>query len=201
MSNSTTSHVRRARLAWPAAAFVLALLGWHCSSPAERDEPTDPDPATAWSTVFEVLTHPRCMNCHPVGDVPLQGDDSRPHAQNVQRGPDGTGLFAMRCATCHQDHNLPGANLPPGAPNWHLPTPEMPLVFEQRNSGELCRQLRDPKQNGGKTPEQILHHVSEDALVLWGWEPGIGRTPVSIPHAEFVAAMRVWVEGGCDCPE
>ena len=26
------------------------------------------------------------MNCHPAGDAPLQGDDSRVHAQNVKRG-------------------------------------------------------------------------------------------------------------------
>jgi hypothetical protein len=46
-----------------------------------------------------------------------------------------------------------------------------------------------------------LHHVAEDALVKWGWAPGEGRTSVPIPHAEFDAAMRAWVEGGCDCPE
>ena len=35
--------------------------------------------------------HPRCMNCHPSGDVPLQGDDSHLHVQNVKRGDDGQG--------------------------------------------------------------------------------------------------------------
>jgi len=75
----------------------------------------------------------------------------------------------------------------------------MPLVFEGRSSAELCRQLRDPKTNGGRTPEQVLHHVAEDALVLWGWSPGEGRAPVPIPHADFVAAMRTWVQGGCGC--
>src|SRR5437660_9920655 len=41
----------------------------------------------AFREVYKVLMHPRCMNCHPVGDVPLQGDDSRLHIQNVKRGP------------------------------------------------------------------------------------------------------------------
>jgi len=38
-----------------------------------------------WETVYEVLVSPRCMNCHPVGDHPLQGDQSLPHAQNIDR--------------------------------------------------------------------------------------------------------------------
>jgi hypothetical protein len=141
------------------------------------------------------------MNCHPAGDAPLQGDDGRPHAQNVQRGPAGLGLFAMRCSTCHQTSNAPGAHLPPGAPHWKLPHPDMPLVFEGKSSSELCRQLADPRQNGHKTPEQLFEHIAHDPLVLWGWAPGEGRTPVSIPHAELVAAMRAWVDGGCACPE
>jgi hypothetical protein len=35
--------------------------------------------------------HPRCMNCHPARDGPLQGDDSYPRMQNIRRGQDGKG--------------------------------------------------------------------------------------------------------------
>jgi hypothetical protein len=141
------------------------------------------------------------MNCHPAGGAPLQGDESLPHAQNVQRGPDGQGLFAMRCATCHQTANTPGPHLPPGAPNWHLPRPNMPLVFEGKSSSELCRQLRDPAQNGGKTPAQLREHMVHDPLVAWGWSPGEGRVPVPLPKEMFDAAATAWVDGGCDCPK
>src|ERR1051325_6482790 len=75
----------------------------------------------AFLAAYPVFMHPRCMNCHPKGDAPLQGEDSHIHAQNVQRGPDGKGLFAMKCGNCHQDKNLPGADMPPGHPEWHLP--------------------------------------------------------------------------------
>src|SRR5262249_4341628 len=102
----------------------------------------------AWNTIYGVLESPRCMNCHPSGDAPLQGDDSHPHAQFVTRGADGQGAVGMRCETCHQTANLDTPHLPPGAPHWHLPRPEMPLVFQGRSSGELCRQLRDPAKNG-----------------------------------------------------
>jgi hypothetical protein len=48
------------------------------------------------------------MNCHPAGDVPLQGDDSYLHAQNVKCGRYGNGKYARKCANCHQETNLPG---------------------------------------------------------------------------------------------
>jgi len=33
----------------------------------------------AFAQVYTVLTSARCMNCHPSGDIPLQGDDSHLH--------------------------------------------------------------------------------------------------------------------------
>jgi hypothetical protein len=155
----------------------------------------------AFLAAYKVFMHPRCMNCHPSGDVPLQGDDSHLHAQNVMRGKDGKGKYALKCANCHQHANLPGENMPPGNPNWHLPSSEMPLVFQGKSPAELARQLKNPKQNGGKTLEQLLHHVSEDKLVLGGWDPGDGRTKPPLSHAEFVARMREWVEKGAAVPE
>lgn len=194
-----------ARLARSLALFCALVAGLallvQCAS-STRGVPAVPgNTSAAWNTVYTVLQHPRCLNCHPVGDVPLQGDESLPHAQNVQGGADGEGLFAMRCATCHQTENAPGPHLPPGAPNWKLPERDMPLVFEGMSSAELCRQLKDPDRNGHKTPDQILHHVAEDKLVRWGWDPGEGRAPVPIPHEDFVAAMKTWIDGGCECPD
>ena len=155
----------------------------------------------AFLQTYQVLMHPRCMNCHPAGDAPLQGDDSHPHAQNVQRGPDGKGKYALKCANCHQHANLPGTNMPPGNPNWHLPPPEMRLVFQGKTPRELARQLKDPKQNGKKTLAELLHHVTEDKLVKGGWNPGDGRTKPPLTHAEFVGKMREWIENGAAEPE
>ncbi len=157
--------------------------------------------AQAFARAFPVFLHPRCMNCHPTGDVPLQGDDSRPHQQRVRRGRDGLGVYSMKCANCHQTENTPGPHMPPGTPNWHLTPANVKMVFEGKTTGELCRQLKDPKQNGGKTVEQIVEHVTSDKLVLWGWQPGEGRTPVSMPHAEFARLMQEWGRNGAACPE
>lgn len=198
------------QLEFVTAATVLSALVplvATCARPERRAEASVERSATAgakaaadWDVIYRVLQHPRCMNCHPAGDAPLQGDDSHPHAQNVQRGPDGHGLYAMRCETCHQTANVAGPHLPPGAPTWHLPEPKMPLVFQGRSSRDLCRQLKDPAQNGGRSPEQLLHHMTDDPLVGWGWAPGEGRVPVPIPRAQLVEALRSWIAGGCQCP-
>jgi hypothetical protein len=158
----------------------------------------------AFETVREVLQHPRCQNCHIPGDAPLQFDQGMPHAMNVRRGRDGRGLVGMECSSCHQTRNLPaayGSPAPPGAPNWHLPPENMKMVFIDLSSAELCRVLKDPASNGGKSAERLVEHVAEDGLVLWGWEPGGQRAPVSVPHAQFVGAFKEWVAGGMPCPE
>jgi hypothetical protein len=157
------------------------------------------DPVAAWDVVYGVLQHPRCMNCHPSGNSPLQGEDSHAHLQYVARGADGKGAVGMRCETCHQTRNLDAPHLPPGAEGWHLPEPAMPLVFQGKSSGELCRQMRDPATNGGKQPKDLIEHM-ETPLVLWGWEPGPGRAAVPISHEKMMKALKTWIDGGCGCP-
>ena len=73
------------------------------------------------------------------------------------------------------------------------------MVFADLSSSALCEQLKDPKRNGGKTLAELVHHVSSDPLVLWAWSPGYGRAPVPVPHAEFVRAVRAWVDAGGAC--
>jgi hypothetical protein len=171
-------------------------------APAATTETDQAASRAAFLAAYPVFMHPRCVNCHPIGDAPLQGDDSHPHLQNVKRGPDGKGLYAAKCANCHQETNLPGENMPPGHPNWHLPPADMRMVFEGKTPGELARQLKDPRQNGGKTLAEIIHHVAEDSLVInSGWNPGEGRTKPPLSHAEFARKMREWADQGAALPE
>jgi hypothetical protein len=175
--------------------FVAASL------PARTPKPDEDTSRAAFLQVYRVLTSPRCQNCHPAGDAPLQGDDSHVHLQNVKRGADGHGVYGMRCDTCHQTKNLSGEHMPPGNPKWSLPLPEQKMVFVGRSPGELCRQLKDPKQNGGRTLAMLLDHVANDDLVGWAWNPGDGRTLPPLSRLETAAQMKVWVEGGAACPE
>ena len=159
------------------------------------------DGVQAFLEIARVLQSPRCQNCHPVGDAPLQGDAGTPHAMLVTRGPEGRGVTAMKCSACHMRTNNPQPHGPPGAPNWHLPPPETPMVFEGRSPAELCRTLKDPAQNGGKDLEQLVHHMVADSLVLWGWDPGPGRTLPPLSQPEFARAVHEWAEAGAPCPE
>jgi hypothetical protein len=154
----------------------------------------------AFLEIGRVLQSPRCQNCHPVADAPLQTDAGRPHAMHVTRGPDGRGVTAMRCSNCHMRTNNPEPHGPPGAPNWHLPPPETPMVFEGRSPDELCRTIKDPQQNGGKDLEQLVHHLTADSLVLWGWTPGVGRTLPPLTQPEFARVVHEWAEAGAPCP-
>jgi len=182
-------------------AVLAAALGGILAA-AEANAQSGQDALKDFAVVQRVLQHPRCQNCHIPGDAPLQFDEGRAHAQNVRRGPDGKGAPGLPCATCHATKNPPasyGEHMPPGAPNWHLPPPERRMVFIGLTAGDLCRVIKDPAKNGGRDMAALLKHVGEDKLVLWGWSPGVGRAPVDVPHAEFVAAFRRWADAGAPC--
>jgi hypothetical protein len=158
--------------------------------------------ADAFLRAYTVFMHPRCVNCHPAGDQPLVGNEQiRPHAMDVKRGPDGMGKNGLWCSTCHQNENLTGDHMPPGAPGWELPPEDMPMVFEKVSPRELCEHFKDPTQNGGRNPQEVVEHVQTAPLVLWGWNPGESRTPVLMPHQEFVKNMAEWAKKGATCPK
>src|SRR2546427_11946854 len=114
-------------------ALSLGLIGGSISAWTKSALPLQRDVARSrelFVSIIPVLKHPRCLNCHSTGDFPRQGDDARIHIQNVRRGPDGKGKFGQKCIACHQEHNVAGLNMPPGAPNWHLPPASMPMIWE-----------------------------------------------------------------------
>lgn len=154
----------------------------------------------AFMDVYKVLMHPRCMNCHPSGDVPLQGNDSRLHAALPRRGKDGKGIYAMKCSNCHQPTKIEGRHTPPGHPDWHLPPANMRMVFQGRTPAQLAKQLVDPRTNGNKTRKQLLEHA-DDGLVKIGWDMGEGRPAPPMSHAEFKNAWTTWIERGAYAPK
>jgi len=189
------------------ALLAGAVLAAAASAIALAQAPPAPAPGNkiaagkaAFADVARVLQSPRCQNCHPVGDRPLQGDQGKVHAQNISRGSIAAGLL---CSTCHQERNSDVIGViggPPGAPRWNLPPAEHPMVFQGKTPTALCEQLKNPAHNGGKSLAQLLEHVSRDPLVLWGWKPGGKRQPPPLPHDKFVAAFTAWVAADGACP-
>ena len=153
----------------------------------------------AFMQVYKVLMSPRCMNCHPAGDIPLQGDDSHVHAMYPKRGVDGKGLYAMKCANCHQPANSAGLHTPPGNPKWHLPPADMKMVFQGKTARELALQISDYKRNGHKNKQQLLAHA-RDTLVKAGWNMGEGRTQPPLSYKAFVAVWDTWINKGAYAP-
>ena len=183
---------------------MAALLALALSACGPRVSPEQKAKAVeAFATVEKVFQHPRCSNCHIPGDAPLQFDAQTPHQMGVVRGPEGKGAPGLPCATCHATANPPasyGPHAPPGAPHWSLPPPDHKMAWIGLPTAQLCAMIKDKKSNGDRDFAALLKHVSEDKLVLWGWNPGNGRLPVPVPHDQFVAAFKLWADAGGPCP-
>ena len=197
---------------FPIVITVTSLLVSMLTAYAVADGPAErlasaqsfssiPDTAARSAALFtelgKVLTHPRCLNCHPAGDRPHQGDMARIHQPPVERGADGFGLPAMRCPICHQRANFEPAGVP-GNPIWHLASREM--GWEGKTLAEICAQLKDPARNGGRTPEALIEHIGTDHLVGWAWAPGGNRKPAPGTQKEAGALVEAWVQTGAVCP-
>ena len=186
-----------------AGGIIAAAAALHSSRAVSDPQPAKPVAAAAsdskdlFAPVAVVLRHPRCMNCHPRDDRPRQGDDRHKHQQNVVRGDDDLGFVNARCTACHRDENNKFSGVP-GAPTWHVAP--LSMGWQGLNDAELCTTLKDKTKNGGKDIAALVEHMDKDKLVLWGWDPGGGRTPVSTPHDQFVIQLKAWATAGAPCP-
>lgn len=164
---------------------------------ADKDSTASAD---AFMKVYKVLMSPRCMNCHPSGDRPLQGNDSHIHTMNVQRGKDGKGLYALKCSNCHQPENAEANHAPPGNPKWQLPPANMKMIFQGRSAHDLALQIMDYNRNGHKNKAMLLEHA-RDTLVKAGWHMGEGRPAPPLAYQEFVKAWDTWINNGGYAPK
>jgi hypothetical protein len=158
------------------------------SDPGERSR-------AIFAEAAKVLTHPRCLNCHPSGDRPTQANDVHPHKP-----------FALRdvpCVTCHTDRNFTlheraSYESIPGHPRWMMAPIEM--AWQGKSIGEICRQLKDRDRNGGRDLALLHEHLAHDDLVAWGWQPGAGREPAPGSQALLGELIQAWIDTGAQCP-
>jgi hypothetical protein len=151
-----------------------------------------------FAEIGKVLTHPRCMNCHPAGDQPLQGADHRIHFPPAQRAGLGDS-----CAACHADRNVTlhvtaSFQSIPGHPRWELAP--LSMAWEGKSLGDICRQIKDRDRNGGRDLALLHEHIAKDDLVAWGWNPGAGLEPA--PGSQDIAGQltKAWIDSGAECP-
>jgi hypothetical protein len=158
------------------------------SDPAERSR-------AIFAEMAKVLTHPRCMNCHPATNRPTQGNDKHPHQPVATRD--------TPCVTCHTDRNFTlheraSYRSIPGHPRWMAAPIEM--AWEGKSVGEICRQIKDPDRNGGRNLSLLHEHLAHDDLVAWGWQPGAGRDPAPGSQALLGELVQAWIDTGALCP-
>ena len=189
---------------------AVAALTWGFAGPAaaQASRPattpeTKLESARLYLQIHQVLTHPRCLNCHPKGDSPKQGVERRIHTPPITRGSHDDGPAGLQCAACHRQANYAASGVP-GAPNWHLAPVSM--AWEDKTPGELSRALLDQRLNGKRDLKATVRHLTQDKLVAWGWEPGTDvdrkqREPVPIAKAEFNRIVNAWASLGAACPE
>jgi hypothetical protein len=167
---------------------------------------TDPQARSRalFTEAAKVIMSPRCMNCHPAGNHPLQGNDQHPHFPPVMRGADGGGVPGNTCRGCHTDRNFTivggGGSYQsiPGHPRWGLAPIEM--AWEGKSPGEICAQLKDRNRNGGRDLALLHEHLAKDDLIAWGWNPGLGREPVPGTQARLGELIQAWIDAGAQCP-
>ena len=198
------------RIKFPVAvvALLTSMLTAYAVSSGQSDSLATPESFTStadtearsaaiFAELGKVLTHPRCVNCHPAGDRPRQTDVGRLHQPPVERGADGLGLAAMRCPICHQQANFDPGRVP-GHPEWHLAPRGM--AWEGKTLGEICAQIKDRERNGGRSLEELVHHIGTDSLVGWAWAPGFDRRPAPGTQKEAGTLAEAWVKTGAVCP-
>lgn len=196
-----------------AALFVLVTIFMANTSATEKtsealladasasaESQTDNEP---FNKMMDVLTHKRCINCHPSGDRPRQGEDRHLHNFGVERGESNQGVAALLCKTCHQEENNYYSGVP-GAPHWGLAPRSM--AWEGLSRGEIARSMLNPENNGGRSLKEIVKHLTEDELVLWAWEPGVDawgkqREKPPVSKEEFITAVKEWAATGAMIPE
>ncbi|MEA2871868.1 MAG: hypothetical protein QOH67_1844 [Hyphomicrobiales bacterium] len=157
-----------------------------------------------FNEIAKVVTHPRCMNCHPAGEHPTQGNDRHEHLPPAPRGEAGAGVAGLTCSACHMEKNftLVGTDASyksiPGHPRWQLAPLEM--AWQGKSLRQICEQLKDPARNGGRTLALLQEHFAKDDLVAWGWAPGEGREPAPGSQQQVGELAQAWIDSGAQCP-
>ena len=162
----------------------------------------------AWSRIFEVVSHPRCANCHvgpsdrPMWSGPSYGR-TRPHGMNIRAGESRIGAETLPCRTCHvTTQEAPSQEVPHAAPQvtdaWRLAPVE--ADWFGRSSAFICAQLRDPERNGGRSVADLAAHLEHDVILHWAWAPGGDREPAPYSLEAHIADLQAWGAAGQPCP-
>ena len=164
------------------------------------------DPAVRSRAIFSemarVIESPGCMNCHPATDRPTQGNDRHQHIPFAGRGEGGVGVAGGACRECHGEAISQFRRALPirAYPDIRVGVSPPSMAWQGKTPGEICRQIKDPGRNGGRSLELLHDHAAKDDLVAWGWHPGAGREPAPGTQELFGRLIQAWIDSGAECP-
>jgi hypothetical protein len=151
----------------------------------------------------KVIMNPRCVNCHPATEHPLQGNDQHIHMPPAIRGDNGDGIGGNTCGACHMElnvtlHEAASYQSVPGRPGWMLAPRAM--AWEGKSMTEICEQLKDPARNSDRNLMLLYEHFLTSELIGWAWNPGLGRDPVPGTQQQLAELIKAWIDTGAVCP-
>lgn len=183
-------------------------------NPPEAGSVSEADGLAAWDRVYEVVSHPRCANCHVGPDnIPMWSGPSygttRKHGMNIDAGESRSGAEYVPCAACHvqRSQENPARNGPHEPPQVALAWQLAPVEFQwfDKTSAEVCAQMADPERTGGRDWVALAEHLAEDAhhggFVQWGWDPGGGREPAPYSLQQHIDDVLAWGAAGTPCAD
>lgn len=158
---------------------------------------------TAYETMMSVISHPRCINCHPSNKVPKRGMEGTPHPYGRDGATSELSFDVLLCASCHKEKNDDYAGQP-GAPHWALAPHSM--AWKGKTKAEIAASMLNRENNGNRSKEDILKHLTEDELVLWAFNPGLkadgtAREKPPVSEEVYVKAVKTWFENGAVIPK
>ena len=188
VQNTTTLNPRDLR---PLASFS------GISDKAERSR-------ALFNEIAKVVTHPRCMNCHPAGNHPLQGDDRHEHLPPVPRGEAGLGVAGLNCATCHTERNftLVGAARPTRA----FRAIRAGASRRSKWPGKASRSARSASSSRTRRATADARSrccTSISRTTTWSRGAGSRAKGASRRRADqkqLGALAQAWIESGAQCP-
>ena len=200
--------------------FAFSIATVHLSAVADTKISIEPpaqgsvsedEGLDAWSRIYDVVSHPRCANCHtgesdrPMWSGPSYGK-TRVHGMNIQAGNSRIGAETILCATCHttkngdwDNANASAHSAPRVATLWRLAPVE--ADWFGRSAEQICAQLRNPETNGNRDPIAIAEHLNHDLILHWAWTPGGSREPAPYSLQEHVNDILTWGVAGTPCPQ
>ena len=157
-----------------------------------------------FNEVAKVVTHPRCMNCHPAGEHPTQGNDQHEHMPPTCAARPASASPGVLLGLPHREELHAGRHRRDATRAFRAI--RAGSSRRSRWRGRASRSARSASSSRTRSATAarslaLLHeHFAKDDLVAWGWAPGEGREPAPGTQQQLGELAQAWIDTGAECP-